>query len=73
MSAKYDWMKVVATGKVRPAEKRNIGIKAASGSIVAFIDDDAYPEAHWLEYAVKYFFFVCFVKQFKTVAEKTES
>jgi len=22
---------------------------------VAFIDDDAYPDAHWLEYAVKYF------------------
>ena len=48
-------VKVIATGKVRPAEKRNIGIKAASGDIVAFIDDDAYPEAHWLEYAVKYF------------------
>ncbi len=43
------------TGKVRPAEKRNIGIKKAKGEIVAFIDDDAYPEAHWLEYAVKYF------------------
>ena len=46
---------VVPTGKVRPAEKRNLGIKAAKGEIIAFIDDDAYPEAHWLEYAVKYF------------------
>ena len=55
VTAKYDWMKVIATGKVRPAEKRNLGIKAAKGAIVAFIDDDAYPEAHWLEYAVKYF------------------
>ena len=43
------------TGKVRPAEKRNLGIKEARGEIVAFIDDDAYPDAHWLEYAVKYF------------------
>ena len=43
------------TGRVRPAEKRNTGIKAAKGEIVAFIDDDAYPDAHWLEYAVKYF------------------
>lgn len=43
------------TGKVRPAEKRNLGIREAKGEIVAFIDDDAYPEAHWLENAVKYF------------------
>jgi hypothetical protein len=55
VTAKYDWIKVIATGKVRPAEKRNLGIKAAKGAIVAFIDDDAYPDAHWLEYAVKYF------------------
>ena len=45
----------IPTGKVRPAEKRNLGIKAAKGEIVAFIDDDAYPDAHWLEYAVRYF------------------
>ncbi len=43
------------TGKVRPAEKRNLGISKAKGEIIAFIDDDAYPDAHWLEYAVKYF------------------
>ena len=46
---------VVATGKVRPAEKRNLGIARAKGEIVAFIDDDAYPDARWLEYAVRYF------------------
>jgi len=43
------------TGKIRPAEKRNIGIREAKGEIIAFIDDDAYPDPHWLEYAVKYF------------------
>ncbi len=43
------------TGKVRPAEKRNLGIRQAKGEIVAFIDDDAYPDARWLEDAVKYF------------------
>ena len=48
-------VRFIATGKVRPAEKRNFGIKAAKGEIIAFIDDDAYPDAHWLEYAVKYF------------------
>jgi glycosyltransferase involved in cell wall biosynthesis len=46
---------VIPTGKVRPAEKRNIGIAQAKGEIVAFIDDDAYPDARWLENAVKYF------------------
>ena len=48
-------VKVISTGKVRPAEKRNVGIDVAKGDVVAFIDDDAYPEAHWLENAVKYF------------------
>ena len=48
-------VRVFPTGKVRPAEKRNLGIEKANGEIVAFIDDDAYPDAHWLEYAVKYF------------------
>jgi len=46
---------ILPTGKVRPAEKRNIGIREAKGDLVAFIDDDAYPDANWLEYAVKYF------------------
>ena len=48
-------VRVIATGKVRPAEKRNLGIREAKGEIVAFIDDDAYPDSHWLEYAIRYF------------------
>lgn len=48
-------VRYIPTGKVRPSEKRNLGIRAARGEIVAFIDDDAYPDAHWIEYAVKYF------------------
>ena len=54
-AAARSWLRVEPTGKVRPAEKRNIGIREARGEIVAFIDDDAYPDPHWLEYAVKYF------------------
>ncbi len=48
-------LSVIPTGKVRPAEKRNVGIAAAKGEVVAFIDDDAYPEEHWIENAIKYF------------------
>jgi O-antigen biosynthesis protein len=29
---------------------RNVGIEAATGEIVAFIDDDARPDRHWLTY-----------------------
>lgn len=43
------------TGKVRPAEKRNLGIKRAKGEIIAFIDDDAYPKEDWLEKALARF------------------
>ena len=48
-------LQVIPTGKTRPAEKRNLGIQKAKGEIVAFLDDDAYPIANWLEHAVKYF------------------
>jgi len=29
---------------------RNIGLWAATGDIVAYLDDDAYPDPHWLSY-----------------------
>ncbi|MBA4387418.1 MAG: hypothetical protein C0404_05515, partial [Verrucomicrobia bacterium] len=45
----------IPTGKIRPAEKRNIGIREARGDIIAFIDDDAYPTDTWLQEAVVYF------------------
>lgn len=48
-------LRVLPTGKVRPAEKRNLGIKEAKGDIIAFLDDDAYPVPNWLLHAVKYF------------------
>lgn len=43
------------TGKVGPAEKRDIGVKLAKGEYVAFIDDDAYPSKDWLKHALVLF------------------
>ena len=42
------WLSIRPTGPMRPAQKRNLGARAAKGSVLAFIDDDAYPRADWL-------------------------
>ncbi len=48
-------IRVVPTGRVRPAEKRNLGIEAATGDIIAFLDDDASPQPQWLAQACRHF------------------
>ena len=48
-------IKVVETGSVKPAEKRNKGMEVSKGKFFAFIDSDAFPERDWLKNAVKYF------------------
>lgn len=47
--------RILATGGVRPAKKRNTGALAATGDILAFIDDDAYPAPDWLANAAARF------------------
>ncbi|MDD2702612.1 MAG: glycosyltransferase [Candidatus Omnitrophica bacterium] len=44
-----------STGPVSPAIKRDKGMEFAQGEILAFIDDDAFPEKDWLKEAVKNF------------------
>jgi GT2 family glycosyltransferase len=39
---------VIPSGVCGPALKRDLGAKAAKGEILAFIDDDAYPDPQWL-------------------------
>lgn len=53
--SKHRNLKIIPTGKVKPALKRNIAMEVAKGELFAFIDDDAYPEKDWLKNAVKYF------------------
>ena len=45
-------IKIIPTGKVLPATKRDIGASETQGQILAFLDDDTYPENSWLKQAV---------------------
>lgn len=42
--------KLINTPNRGLSSARNTGMLAATGEIVAYIDDDAYPDAHWLQY-----------------------
>ena len=35
--------------KTGPADKRDLGVKKAKGEIIAFLDDDSYPDKNWLK------------------------
>lgn len=54
---KIDFQKaqIIPTGTVGPAIKRDLGSKHASGEILAFLDDDAYPREDWLKNAARHF------------------
>ncbi|OGI28210.1 MAG: hypothetical protein A2420_04055 [Candidatus Moranbacteria bacterium RIFOXYC1_FULL_44_13] len=45
----------IATGRIGPAQKRNLAIRDAEGEILVFIDDDAYPQDDFLEVLEKDF------------------
>lgn len=47
-------IRVIATGSVGPAKKRDIGASFARGEVLAFIDDDAYPTPGWLKAAERH-------------------
>lgn len=48
-------VRVIPTGPVGPPDKRDLGAARATGEILAFIDDDAYPQEDWLRTAVPHF------------------
>ena len=47
--------RIIASGEVGPADKRDMALQYAEGEILAFIDDDAYPRKDWLINAISYF------------------
>ena len=50
-------IRLIYTGvkQTGPAEKRDLALQHAKGSICAFIDDDAYPDLSWISIAVRHF------------------
>jgi len=48
-------VRIIPTGNITAPAKRDFALKEAKGDILAFIDDDAYPEKSWLKQAVKNF------------------
>ncbi len=51
IAAEYD-VRLITTENRGLSGARNTGWQAADGEIVAYIDDDAYPDPHWLQYLV---------------------
>jgi O-antigen biosynthesis protein len=43
-------VKLISTPNMGLSNARNTGMVAASGEIVAYTDDDAHPDPHWLKY-----------------------
>ena len=48
-------VRLIAAGDVLPNRKRQIAALQTHAPILAFIDDDAYPDPYWLERAVRHF------------------
>jgi O-antigen biosynthesis protein len=60
IAAGYDGVRVIETPQRGLAAARNTGMEAASGEIIAYIDDDAVPEPRWLDHLAAAFAEDCY-------------
>jgi GT2 family glycosyltransferase len=60
IAREYD-LTLISTKNHGLSHARNVGWRAARGEIVAYIDDDAYPDPHWLKYLASTFLSTSFV------------
>lgn len=51
----YPKTRVIPTGELTPPLKRDMALSQAKGEILAFLDDDAYPDKDWLTKALRHF------------------
>ncbi len=52
IAAEYD-CRVIRTENRGLGSARNTGLRAATGEFVAYLDDDAWPDPHWLRYLIE--------------------
>ena len=50
IAGEFENVRLISTRNNGLSHARNLGLKAATGQYVAYIDDDASPDPHWLQY-----------------------
>ena len=50
IAATFEDVRLISVENGGLSAARNIGMRAARGEIIAYLDDDAYPDPHWLHY-----------------------
>jgi GT2 family glycosyltransferase len=50
IAAARDGVRLISTENRGLSAARNTGLEAASGEVVAYVDDDAFPDPRWLDY-----------------------
>jgi GT2 family glycosyltransferase len=54
-STELSHLRIIETGRIGPAEKRDIGAVHSKGQILVFLDDDSYPNLDFLDYSDEHF------------------